>query len=128
MLKHLENRPFLFLGLFLILAFGIHTSVLGNLNISLGENLTWQAYLFNALAAAVILGMMLRLSAKGNSNLGFIFMGGSMLKFLVFFLLFYPSYKSDGLITSVEFSSFFIPYVICLSFKSVLLIRVLNRQ
>lgn len=109
-------------------AFATHAAFLSHLNLSLGEYLTWQAYLFNFLAASGILIFLLRLTKKNKSNLGFIFMAGSLLKFLVFFIFFFPEYKADGEMQAVEFSSFFIPYAICLSVKSFVLIRTLNRE
>lgn len=111
----------------LALALFGHYIYLSSVGISLSENLTWQAYLFNGLAATGILIFLMRLAQKNKSNLGFIFMAGSFLKFLVFFLLFFPEYKADGEMQTIEFSSFFIPYAICLSVKSFILIRMLNR-
>ncbi len=108
-------------------AFALHAAYLFKQDIALGQHLTWQAYLFNFLAASAILVFLLRLAKKNKSNLGFIFMGGSFLKFLVFFLVFFPVYKADGEMQTIEFSSFFIPYAICLSVKSFVLIRQLNQ-
>ena len=114
--------------LFLVigLAFSLHFSYLNYQQVPLGEHLTWQAYLFNFLTASLILVFLLKRAKKNKSNLGFFFMGGSFLKFLVFFLLFYPQYKADGEMQTIEFASFFIPYAICLSVKSFVLIRTLN--
>ncbi len=108
-------------------SFGLHAAYLSSQSIDLGTHLTWQAYLFNVLAASIILVFLLRLAKKNKSNLGFIFMAGSFLKFLVFFIFFFPEYKADGEMQTIEFSSFFIPYAICLSVKSFVLIRTLNR-
>lgn len=123
----LSQYPQAVLLFILALAFGIHYAVLSYLQIPIGSSLTWQAYLFNLLAAQIILTVMLRIAQKKQDYLGFIFMGGSLLKFLVFFLAFYPVYKEDGEISSLEFSSFFVPYLICLAFKSFVLLRSLNK-
>ena len=55
-------------------------------------------------------------------------MAGSGLKFLLFFLLFYPSYKADGNMSTLEFISFFIPYAICLILEVSYLSKELNNQ
>lgn len=114
--------------LILIIVFSLHASLLYYQGLSLSADLTWQAYVFNGLAATIILTVLLRLAKKSKDYLGFVFMGGSLLKFLVFFLFFYPVYKEDGEISSLEFSSFFIPYLICLAFKSFLLLKSLNKN
>jgi hypothetical protein len=59
--------------------------------------------------------------------LGFVFMMGSFVKFAFFFVFFYPTYHSDGIITRQEFLSFFVPYVICLIAETLTSIRLLNR-
>lgn len=53
-------------------------------------------------------------------------MAGSFLKFAVFFIWFYPVFKADGKIDSLEFATFFIPYVFCLLFETKKLSSVLN--
>ncbi len=64
---------------------------------------------------------------KHASNLGFIFMGSSFLKFTVFFLVFNPMYKADGDVSRLEFGLFFIPYAISLILETVFLIRIMNK-
>jgi hypothetical protein len=127
MIDRVLRAPQLYLMALLVLVFAIHAAYLNLHNIPLSDNLTWQAYIFNALAAVLILTFMLRLAQKSKDYLGFVFMGGSLLKFLVFFVFFYPVYKADDKIQALEFSSFFIPYLICLSFKSFVLLKSLNR-
>ena len=124
----LSRYPQAALLLILIIVFSLHASLLYYQGLSLSADLTWQAYVFNGLAATIILTVLLRLAKKSKDYLGFVFMGGSLLKFLVFFLFFYPVYKEDGEISSLEFSSFFIPYLICLAFKSFLLLKSLNKN
>ncbi len=120
--------PQLFLFALFVLAFSAHAYFVINDGKSLSENLLWQAYLFNLIVAEIILTVMLRIAKKQKDYLGFIFMGGSGLKFLVFFLVFYPAYKEDGEMSIAEFASFFIPYILALSFKSFILLKTLNQD
>lgn len=128
MINRILGTPQVLLILILALVFSIHAYWLDSEGYNLYAFLMPQAYVFNAAAAIGILSLMMRLAKKSKDYLGFVFMGGSLLKFLVFFLFFYPDYKEDGEITALEFSSFFIPYLISLSFKSFVLLRSLNKD
>ena len=121
-------RPQLYLLLLIGVVFGLHAGYVLSSGGSLNEALFWQAYLFNTLAAEIILTVMLRMAPKKSDYLGFVFMGGSLLKFLVFFLAFYPVYKEDGTMEVDEFMAFFIPYLVALSFKSYILLKSLNQS
>jgi len=55
-------------------------------------------------------------------------MAGSFLKFIVFFLVFYPPYKMDGNMDKLEFAAFFVPYVICLVLETVFTARMLQKM
>ena len=67
-----------------------------------------------------------RLVIIGMSH-GYVFLGGSMLKFLVFFLFFYPNFTVDDELSRVEFSVFFVPYIVTLSITVVASARILNK-
>ena len=62
-----------------------------------------------------------------KTQLGFLFMVGSALKFAVFFIVFQPIYKQDGEVSSLEFLAFFIPYTLCLIFETFSLSKLLNK-
>jgi len=84
------------------------------------------SYIVNfILAAAIFIGLFL-LRNRFKNQIGFLYMGGSLLKFLVFFLVFYPSYREDGQVTKLEFAAFFIPYLICLVFETAYTAKMLN--
>jgi hypothetical protein len=85
------------------------------------------SYSINVLLAIGVIVLLYILRRKLKDQLGFVFMLGSMLKFVFFFLLFYPDYTSDGNLSRYEFFTFFIPYVICLITESIILSRFLNR-
>lgn len=110
----------------LVVAFGIHLFVLYLLDLPLFENMTVKAYIVNfGLALGIYIGMF-KLKDTQPNNLGFVFMMGSLIKFGVFFLLFYSYYKLDGEMSALEFSSFFIPYATCLIIETITLSRLLN--
>lgn len=117
-----------FLLSFLILTAGTHFYILAHLKLPLFDNKIILAYIVNlTLATTIYIGLFL-LKEKQESNLGFIFMMGSLIKFGVFFLLFYPSYKSDGDIQTIEFTTFFIPYAVCLIIETYFLTKLLNEN
>jgi len=85
-------------------------------------------YTVNYILALGITSLLYFWREKYASNLGFIFMGSSFLKFAVFFVIFNPMYKADGDVSKLEFGLFFIPYAISLILETTFLIRVLNRM
>ena len=106
--------------------FGVHILALHLLEFPLFENLILESYLVNVVLAFVIYLAMFKLKDTQPNNMGFIFMMGSLVKFGIFFLMFFPSYKLDGAMSSLEFSSFFIPYASCLVLETVTLSKLLN--
>jgi uncharacterized membrane protein YwzB len=55
-------------------------------------------------------------------------MAGTGLKFLTFFIVFYPSFRADGELTQAEFLLFFVPYALSTLVETVFLARILNRE
>ncbi len=86
------------------------------------------SYIINFLLASIIYIGLYIFRNKIKTQIGFIFMAGSFLKFIVFFILFYPSYKADGNITTSEFASFFMPYAICLVVETVFTAKMLQKM
>lgn len=110
----------------LLLTAGAHFYTLNKLELPLFNNKIVLAYIINfSLAIFIYVGLYL-LRKKQESNLGFIFMTGSLIKFGIFFLIFYPGYKSDGEIQTLEFTTFFIPYAVCLIIETYYLTKLLN--
>ena len=68
------------------------------------------------------------LRSKHSEKLGFIYLGLSALKFLVFFLAIQPLYLVDGEVTSQEFAMFFVPYSFTTTLETLALVRALNRD
>ena len=113
--------------LILSVVFCIHILMLDFLNFPLFKDMIVLSYVINAVLAIGIFGVLFKLKDKYGSQLGFLFLGGSFLKFIVFFVVFYPVFKADGQVTSLEFSSFFIPYIISLLFETFSLVKWLNK-
>ncbi len=83
-------------------------------------------YLINFFLGVGITYGLFKLRVKYAHSLGFIFMAGSMLKFLIFFLAIQPIYKADGHVSVLEFCFFFIPYAISLAFETMFISQILN--
>lgn len=111
----------------LLVAFGIHLFVLSQLDAPLFDNRIVAAYLVNFGLALGIYLVLFLLKTKMSEQLGFLYMGGSFIKFLFFFLFFYPFYKSDGGLDSYEFAAFFVPYLISLIFETLGVIEFLKK-
>jgi len=124
-----KGGVFLFILLLIILlVFAIHLMILSWVNLSLFENKIILSYIVNYILAAVILLVIQFTLVKKSSHSGFIFMAGSGLKFLVFFLVFYPAYRQNGVMETPEFAAFFVPYAVCLASEVFYLSKQLNNQ
>lgn len=115
------------LSLSMLLVFGMHLFVLNVLGFPLFENKIIAAYIFNFILAVVIVLILTFLQNKVAGSLGFIFMVGSLFKFLLYFMFFNSSFKEDGDISRLEFASFFIPYSTALIIEVVFLSKTLNK-
>lgn len=109
-----------------LIVLGCHLGVLRFLRLSLWDHMLASAYVMNFLLALFIGQMLYALRRKYTQSLGFIFLGGTVLKFLIFFLVFNPAYKADANLERMEFASFFIPYTVNLIVETAFLVRVLN--
>ncbi len=116
------------LAALLIIIFGVHIFILHYTNNALFENQIVLSYLINYMLAVIVLLVVEKTLNKNSAQAGFVFMAGSALKFLVFFLVFYPAYREDGKMESIEFVTFFIPYAICLITEVIYLSKQLNNQ
>lgn len=97
-----------------VVVFAIHLFVLNHLDLPLFQNKIILAYVANCMMASAVLTILYLFKEKFKEQLGFIFMAASVLKFVLFFLFFYPYFTQDGEISKLEFTSFFIPYVVSL--------------
>ena len=109
------------------LAFIVHISVLNSSALPQFENLIVLSYVVNCLLAATIFVALYIFRKSLKNQIGFLFMGGSFLKFTFFFILFYPTYKADGDMSRLEFAAFFIPYGISLIVETVFTAKMLKK-
>lgn len=125
------NNPFLSFTIratvLLAVAFCIHLTVLNFLELPLLENKIILSYIINLILVIGIFGVLYLLKEKYKSQLGFLFLAGSFLKFIVFFIVFYPIYKLDDNISRLEFAAFFTPYVLGLILETFSLTKWLNK-
>jgi len=111
-----------------LLAFTLHLFLLYNAELPLFENKIRASYLLNTILTIGIVFLIFVLKKKYTNQIGFLFLGSSLVKFLMFFMVFHGPYKSDGNIDALEFSAFFIPYSICLVLETFYLSKWLNEM
>ncbi|WP_297761772.1 DUF6168 family protein [uncultured Muriicola sp.] len=104
----------------------IHLQAQSYLSIPKWSDMLLLSYILNFILALAIFLTLFALRKKLKNQIGFLYMGGSMLKFLIFFLVFYPGYRADGIVSKSEFAAFFIPYLLCLIFETVYTAKMLN--
>lgn len=109
-----------------LLVFCLHLLALYLFGFPLLDHMIVLAYLLNMVLALIIFSVLYWFREKWRDQIGFLFLGGSMLKFLFFFLVFYPFYNADGNMESLEFTTFFIPYLVCLLLETFFTARMLN--
>ena len=86
------------------------------------------SYLLNNMMAAATFAVLLKLKKKHVDKLGFISLASTLIKFVIFFLVFDPLFQADGEITRREFAVFFIPYAFATTIETFFLVRILNKQ
>ena len=112
---------------FLSAAFAIHIFVNTLMSVPVFQHQILASYVINTTLAIGIFWGLTSLKKKYNKQIGFLFLASSIVKFLVFFLILYGPYKADGEIVLLEFTSFFIPYTICLALETFFLSKHLNK-
>ena len=116
------------LFMFLFPSYWLQLFIYSEYEIQINSYLFQLSYLVNGLLAVFIFSALLILKKKYNNQLGLLYLVGSFIKFGVFFWVFYPYFKADGDVTKIEFSLFFVPYVISLLIETIDLIKILNSE
>ena len=112
----------------LSVVFGIHSAILYYLNISIFQHLLIPSYIANYFLALFIFFILVKLKKKYLDLLGFVFMGGSFVKFGVYFVFFNPIFKQNGTVSPQEATAFLVPYLMCLIVETFYLIKLLNNK
>lgn len=108
----------------LSISFYIHSGYLSVLD----EATMYKSYLVN-LFLGILVFVVIEFLKKSHTNiLGFIFLAGSLLKFLIYFIYIYPLLIETGELTKPKFFVFFIPYSICLVVEIIFLVRLMNNE
>jgi len=90
------------------------------------EDVLFKSYWVNYLMAVTIYTALVLASKKYNSQLGFLYMGGSFFKFIIYFLVLNPVFKTIDVSNKTAFIMFFVPYVVAIVLETKLLINILN--
>ena len=124
-----KNR-FFFVGLILALtiAFSIHVYLHSTYRFPYFGSFIIASYLFNAGFVLLEVLFLNRRRMKEESNLGNAYMALSMFKFLIFFAVFLPLFRMDGVTDRFEYFGFFVPYLICLVAGTAFLIGILRKE
>jgi CDP-diglyceride synthetase len=124
-----RNKLF-FVGLpiALVIAFSIHVYLHSAYNYDLFGNFIIASYLFNFGFVLLEVRLLNLRRMKEGANLGNVYLSMSMLKFLVFFAVFLPLFKLDGVQDRFEYFGFFVPYAICLVAGTAFLIHILKQS
>ena len=85
-----------------------------------------KSYVLNAIMALSVFFAIYLFRNKYRDLLGFFFLGGSLLKFLLFFIFLYPGFNQDGSLERLEFLVFFVPYGFGLALETFFLVKLLN--
>lgn len=125
-------RDLLTFGATLILVLSVvaslHAAYLYANDLLIPADLLLLGYGLNFLLAIGLYTGLTYLASNQSPYLGFAFLFGSALKFIVYFLIFDPIFKRDGSLSAQEFFYFFIPYFSCLTVETIALVRLLNRS
>ncbi len=125
--KHFFYRFILVLFLSLVVSFVIHFVVLKSIDESFATNLLAVTYLGLLAMTTLIVFAIFKFQKKYFSQVGFLFLAGSLLKFAFYFTLLKPYYSHYELPKTKAFLVFFIPYLISLITESLYVSKLLNK-
>ena len=114
------NKFIIYYSLILFLIYQAHIFFLDLQNTS--SNLIYNSYIFFYLFS-VFFFLFIYLKTKKTANLAIIFLIGSTIKLIAFFLIFRPILFQDNFIDKLEISSIIVPYI----FSSVFIIYSLSK-
>jgi len=83
-------------------------------------------YTLNLSVACFVYWLVFLLRDKQKEYLGFYFLAGTLIKFIIFFTIVLPIFKENDVVSKTEFLSFFIPYLLSLIIETKSLISLLN--
>lgn len=124
-----RKNSLFFIGLIsaLVIAFSIHLYLHSVYHFTILGSFIIPSYLFNLGFVLFEIWFLNRRRIKEGANLGNAYLGLSMFKFLIFFAVFIPLFKMDGIQNRFEYFGFFVPYLICLVTGTAYLTSILKR-
>lgn len=122
-MKETNKQSHYWFYLLLFLALGLSYLVQSQL----AHRQLFDTYLFNTTLTVLGFELMIRQQKKREEILGFVFMGVSGLKFLLFFL-FYKPFRLSPQEKEALFWAFFIPYALCVVLEVYFLVKKLNGE
>lgn len=117
MIKKLSKIAFYLLVL-LLTSFSVHALSQEKLFGNLYANHLILSYSIQMVLAIATYSLLLILHKKHKDKLGFIYIAGSILKFIIAYVILRPIFNSDNQISRPEFLSLFIPYLLALAFNT----------
>lgn len=125
--KSIAQLSALLLGT-LLLAFFVHCYIIENLSAYPKDQNLGSYYVMNGVVSLSIGSIIIYISEKKSTYLGFVFMAGSLLKFLFYFILYYGQLVDDLTERKAQVLSFYVPYGLSLIVEVWYLIRHLNKS
>ena len=113
MIKKLSKIVF-YLSVLLLTSFAIHALSQERLYRDLYANHLILSYCLQFILAVATYTLLLVLHKKHKDKLGFIYITGSILKFIIAYVVLRPIFNADGQISRPEFLSLFVPYMLAL--------------
>ncbi|MFZ9954486.1 MAG: DUF6168 family protein [Flavobacteriales bacterium] len=102
----------------LLTSFGVHALSQQKLYSDLYANHLILSYSLQMILAIATYTLLMVLHKKHKDKLGFIYITGSILKFIIAYVVLRPVFNADGQISKSEFLSLFIPYLLALAFNT----------
>jgi len=122
------NKQLIHFHLSLVFVLGIsyfiHSYILFQQNLNYSYLLF--LYTLNLSIAILVYWMVFLLRKTQKEYLGFYFLAGTFVKFIVFFIIVLPIFKEDNIVSKTEFLYFFIPYLLSLVVETKSLITLLK--
>lgn len=127
----MKKTPFLFQFFLLFFvglcaAMGIHYFAYSFASLSAPLFLLGTTYVLLFITTFIIVGIIYALRKKLYNQIGFLFLGGSLLKFALYFLYLNPVYQQNNLPKKQAFLLFFIPYLISLITEAIYVSKLLK--
>jgi hypothetical protein len=116
-IKKLSKIVFYLLVL-LLTSFAVHALSQEKLFKDLYANHLILSYCLQMILGVATYSLLLVLHKKHKDKLGLIYITGSILKFIIAYVVLRPVFNADGHISRPEFLSLFVPYILALAFNT----------